>query len=149
MPFQLPASGFDYNSNPAFSQQPYDPEQINFGRGMGNTGGIGSMGGFSPAAGTKGWLGIDGLGKNMATVNAGLSGMQTLAGLWGALKAADVAKKQLAFTKATTNANLANQTQSYNTSIADRARARGAFEGQTQAQVSDYVTQNSLAKRTV
>ena len=60
-----------------------------------------------------------------------------------------MAKKQLAFTKATTNANLANQTQSYNTGIADRARARGAFEGQTQAQVSDYVTQNSLAKRTV
>lgn len=104
---------------------------------------------FDQGSSSKDWFGIDGLGKNIDTLKLGASGLQTLAGLWGALKAADVAKKQLSFTKAATNANLANQTQSYNTSIADRARARGAFEGQSQSQVADYISQNSLAKRTV
>jgi hypothetical protein len=120
-----------------------------FGAG-GNSGGFPSMASSgNPALNTKGWLGIDGLGKNMQTLQVAGAGLQTLTGLWAALKAADIAKKQLAFTKATTNANLANQTQSYNTGISDRARARGAFEGQSNAQVADYISQNSLPKRTV
>jgi len=146
-PFQMPNSGFSMpdNGSGLFNAAGFSPDQINYGGGFG---GMKSLMSSGPAQ-DGGLFGFKGLGKNMATINAGLSGVQTLAGLWGALKAADVAKKQLAFTKATTNANLANQTQSYNTGIADRARARGAFEGQSQSQVSDYITQNSLAKRTV
>lgn len=111
--------------------------------------------GFSAATpsptlgGAKGWFAESGLGNNMSTYKAAGQGIQTLAGLWSAIQSAKMAKKQYDFTRATTNANLANQTQSYNTGISDRARARGAMEGQTSDQVADYIAKNSLAKRTV
>jgi hypothetical protein len=107
------------------------------------------IGAPTPGTDSKGWFGVNGLGKNLDTLKLGASGIQTLAGLWAAMQSMKMAKKQYAFTRATTNANLANQTQSYNTSIEDRARARGIAEGQTSAQVDDYISKNSLAKRTV
>jgi hypothetical protein len=114
---------------------------------FGSTGaasGAGSAGGAQP-----GWFGIKGLGANMDTAKLGMNGLQTLAGLWAGIQQLKLARQSVALTRSTTNANLANQTQSYNTSIQDRARARGAVEGQSSAEVTDYIAQNSLAKRTV
>lgn len=99
--------------------------------------------------GVKGILARSGLGMNMPTFGLAINGLQTLGSLWAAYNAQDIAKKQLNFSKGIANANLANQTQAYNTSIADRARSRGVVEGQSASQVADYITQNSLAKRTV
>lgn len=103
----------------------------------------------APQGQTPGWFGIDGFGKNMETLKGFGTGLQTLAGLWSSIQALKMAKKQYSLTRDTTNANLANQTQSYNTSIEDKARSRAAWEGQNQAQVADYITKNSLPKRSV
>jgi hypothetical protein len=112
---------------------------------------LGQLPNIDPMTGAapRGWLGIQGLGPNLESLNLGLKGLGTLGSLWGAFQAAHIANKQLNFAKATTNANLANQTQAYNTSIQDRARARGKAEGQSQGQIADYIAQNSLQQRHV
>lgn len=136
---------------------PFDPQTIDFGNmtpraapgmvsGMTPTApGMGSLGGST----LGGKLGSMGLGVNMPTFQAALDGIGTIGSLWGGLKQLDLAKKQLRFTKEMSNINLGNQTKSYNTAIQDRARSRGAVEGQSQSQVDDYIARNSLDKRTV
>lgn len=143
---------------------PFDPQSVDFGgisRYQPNlaAGGYtstdytrGILPSIDPATGFKplgGLFGNSGLGLNIPTAQLALNGLGTLGSLWGAMKMAKVAKQQLNFTRASANANLANQTQSYNTQIEDRARSRGAVEGQTQGQVDDYIAKNSLQKRTV
>ena len=123
-------------------QSPYNPGTI-----LPTGSGIGSI---TPAGGGLGGMFAgSGLGANMPTFSLALGGLQTIGGLWAAFNAAKVAKQQLNFTKSMANANLANQTQSYNTAIEDRARSRGFTEGQSSSQVDDYISRNSLAKRTV
>lgn len=85
-------------------------------------------------------------GANIPTLRMGLSGLNTLGNLWGAWQANNLAKDQLNFTKSVTNTNLNNSIQSYNTALSDRARARGFTEGQSDSQVSDYITANSLRR---
>jgi hypothetical protein len=87
------------------------------------------------------------LGFNAPTAQMALSGLQTLAGLWGGLQGLKMAKKQFAWTKDMGEQNLANQMKSYNTALADRARSRGVMESQSQAQVDQYVQDNSLTRR--
>lgn len=140
---------------PASPSTPFNPAALDYissnqfqipqavGYGMKPTGpGFGDFGG--PSA-----LGKMGIGFNLPTLDLGLSGLKTLGSLWAAMQSAKIAKKQLNFTRDVTNTNLANQTQSYNTILADKARARGRVEGKSDAQVSDYIAQNSLAKRTI
>lgn len=79
----------------------------------------------------------------------GLGAAQTAAGLWNAYNANKLAKQQFRFTKNFANANLANQTQSYNTALNDRARTRGFMEGQSQGQIDQYIANNRLKDRTV
>ena len=151
MPMQWPgAAGFDASS-------------INFGLGYNRptdsvfTGsafpmpaGLGDPSNFNFGGLKKpGFFEKSGIGANMETFNAAINGLGTLGSLWGGMKQLGLAKKQLAFQRSTANANMANQTQSYNTQIADRARSRGVMEGQSQGQVDDYIARNSLAKRTV
>jgi hypothetical protein len=103
---------------------------------LGGAGGdvaAGAGGGF--AAGLGGPLGVAGLG---------LSALSSLGSLWMGLKAQKLARKQFKFQKDITNTNLANQIQSYNTALADRARSRGVMEGQTPDQVSGYISANAL-----
>lgn len=107
------------------------------GRGM-----PGAGGGFFGSSGGK-------LGLNMDTAGLAMSGLQTLANVWGAFEARNLAKKQFNFTKDVTNTNLANQIASYNTAISDRARSRGKVEGQTSAETQAYVDKNSLAPRKI
>ena len=45
-----------------------------------------------------------------------------------------------------TNTNLNNSIQSYNTSLEDRARARGVMEGQSDEQVQSYIDKNKLSR---
>lgn len=74
-----------------------------------------------------------------------LAGLQTLGSLFGAFKQLSLANKQFEFQKKFANANMANSIKTYNTSIEDRARARGFTEGQTPAQIQQYVDQNRMA----
>ena len=79
----------------------------------------------------------------------GVDGLKTVTGLYNAYNSNKMAKQQLRFSRNFANANLANQTQSYNTALADRARSRGVMEGQSQAQVDSYIAANRLQDRTV
>ena len=84
------------------------------------------------------------LGWNAPTLKMGLSAIGTLGNLWGAWQANRLARDQFNFTKNVTNTNLNNQIQSYNTALEDRARARGAMEGQTTAEIQAYIDKNRL-----
>ena len=81
---------------------------------------------------------------NAPTLKMGFSGIGTLGNLWGAWQSNRLARDQLNFTKDVTNTNLNNQIQSYNTALEDRARARGAMEGQTTAETQAYIDKNRL-----
>lgn len=144
--------GEQTNSNPSWWTQLTDflsPKTLEPFQGVGGPGGDG---GILPSE--KGILGTNqgpatGLGFNVGTGQLALSGFGALSNLWSGMQAMNLAKSQLAFQKGFANANLGNQIQSYNTTLADRARARGVTEGQSQSQVDQYVAQNRLANRTV
>jgi spore coat protein CotH len=90
--------------------------------------------------------GFGGIGFNMDTAKLALGGIQTLGNLWNAFQAQGLARDQFDFTKGITETNLTNQIKSYNTSIEDRIRSRGATEGQTQEQMDDYTTRNRVSR---
>lgn len=131
------------------SVAPVDYGSLNtFGLGS-PTAGAGSApwapaGGWGAPAGSAGNFG--GLGMNMPTLQLGLGALQGLANLWGGFQANKLARDQFDFTKGITNTNLNNSIKSYNTSLEDRARARGAAEGQTAQQIASYVDQNRLTR---
>lgn len=87
-----------------------------------------------------------GFGWNIGTGRLAMSGLGALGNLWSSFQAQDLAKKQFGLTRDVMNTNLANQIKSYNTRLSDIARARGVTEGQSQAQVDDYVTRNQLSR---
>lgn len=91
------------------------------------------------------------LGMNTGTMSLALGGLQTIGGLWAAFEQNKLAKKQFEFQKNVTNANMANQIQSYNTTLGDRIHARAYTEqgqagGMTQAGAAQYMAQHSLQK---
>lgn len=97
---------------------------------------------IAPTTGIQGFQ----FGANPQTLGMGLNALNSIGNLWGAWQASKIAKDQLDFTKATTNTNLNNSIQSYNTALADRARARGAAEGQTAQDIQSYIDQNRLSR---
>lgn len=86
----------------------------------------------------------DTLGMNIPTFQLGLSGLSTVGNLYGAFQANKLANSQFDYTKKITDTNLANSIKSYNTTLSDRAAARGSVEGWSDAQTSDYVNKNKL-----
>ena len=88
----------------------------------------------------------NGLGFNLDTGKLALSSLQTLSNLWGAFQSNKMAKDQLKFAKETTNTNLNNQIQTYNTSLADRINSRAKVNGQNQQSVDEYLALNRLAR---
>ena len=102
---------------------------------------------------SKAGIGGGGIGFNSRTLGAGLTGLQTIGGILAALGQQKAMKKQLKFEIQNANTNNANQTASYNTAIADRARGRASTErtgdgpeakALEAAAVADYVRANSL-----
>ena len=84
------------------------------------------------------------LGLNMNTANLALSGLQTIGNLFAAFQANKLAKQQFKYTKKVTDANLANQIQSYNTALADRINSRYVVEGKSPEQAQAYLDVNKL-----
>jgi hypothetical protein len=101
-----------------------------------------SIGGFGQLGGQAGSSGLLGLGQ------LGLSGIGGLGQLWTALGALDLAKQQFNFQKGFANTNLANQTKSYNTALADKANSRYFTQGAPQ-DAAGYISANSLAYKPV
>ena len=120
--------------------------------GMGNTAGVSiptyGAGGFGmPSLQVPGSTsGFGGIGFNMPTAQLGLSALGSLANLWGGFQANKLARDNFNFTKDITNTNLNNSIKSYNTNLEDRARARGAAEGQTADQIASYVDRNRMTR---
>jgi hypothetical protein len=108
---------------------------------MPKVGGIGGVGGASP-----GWLGIEGLGANVGTLNMGLSGLETIGKLWAAFESQKLAKAQFGFQKEFANTNLNNQIRSYNTALTDRATTRAIVNGQSNADRDAYIQQNRATR---
>lgn len=85
-----------------------------------------------------------GLGFNLGTGQLVLGAIGTLGNLWSAFQAQKLAKEQFDFQKGVTNTNLANQIQSYNTSLVDRINARSFMQGDSQETTNAYIAANSL-----
>lgn len=134
---------FDGSQLGAYTFDPLAPQSAsNFGD-MG-----GSFSGSDVAPGTfngSGGGGVLGTGMNGFQLGGDiLGGLKTLGGLYLGIRQLGLANKQFKFSKAYANANLANQTQSYNTALTDRANSRAAMEGLTPAQAQSYISSNSL-----
>ena len=99
-------------------------------------GGVGAVGG----------IGGSGLGWNLNTAQLALGGLQTIGNLWQAWEANKLAKEQFKFQKDFANENLANQIQSYNTTLEDRTRARSFTEGGSAEDAQAYIDKNKLRK---
>ena len=85
-----------------------------------------------------------GLGFNLGTGQLVLGSIGTLGNLWAAFQAQNLAKEQFEFQKGVTNTNLANQIQSYNTSLIDRINARSFMQGDSQETTDAYIAAHSL-----
>lgn len=106
--------------------------------------GLGNYG--APAAGASA-AGATGLGFNVPTAQLALSGLGAIGNIMSSFNAQKLAKKQFEYQKGITDTNLANSIQSYNTTLADRGRARAAMEGQSPQEAAAYIAQNSLRDR--
>lgn len=93
-------------------------------------------------------MGTDGLnlGWNMGTARLALGGLQTFGNLLMANKAHSLAKQQFAFQRETTDTNINNQIQSYNTALSDRANQRAWADNRGQAEADAYVEANRMRR---
>ena len=101
---------------------------------VGNTAGTTYQGAAIPGQG-GGWQGGMGLA---------LGGLQTVGSLWNAYQQQKIAKESLSFQKEAFNTNLKNSTQTYNTALEDRIRARHYTEGKSDNDTSSYLKEHSL-----
>ena len=99
-------------------------------------------GGLNPTAAGSG------LGFNLGTLNMGVNALAAVGGLYNAFQSNKLAKEQFAFTKEVTNTNLNNQIKTYNTTLEDRALARGRLNGDTDpaAYAAAYTDKNKISR---
>ena len=120
-------------------------------RAAATTQGSSSFGSTPGAAGVTG-IQVPELGFNIPTFQLALGGLQTIGNLWNAFQMSKLAKDQFAYTKDVTETNLANQIQSYNTTLEDRIRSRAAFEnghngGMRRSEVGGYLEEHKLTRQ--
>ena len=89
-----------------------------------------------------------GLGFNLGTLNMGVNALAAVGGLYNAFQSNKLAKEQFAFTKEVTNTNLNNQIKTYNTTLEDRALARGRLNGEADpsAYAAAYTDKNKISR---
>lgn len=99
-------------------------------------------GGLNPTAAGSG------LGFNLGTLNMGVDALAAIGGLYNASQYNKLAKEQFAFTKEVTNTNLNNQIKTYNTTLEDRALARGRLNGEADpsAYAAAYTNKNKISR---
>jgi hypothetical protein len=84
--------------------------------------------------------GLDGMGRIF-------DGIGNIGRLYAAIQGVKLGKQQLSFARDAFNTNTANQTQTYNTSLEDRIRARYNTEGRSSTEADGYLDQNRLQHR--
>ena len=87
-------------------------------------------------------------GFNLGTMNMGVNALAAIGGLYNAFQSNKLAKEQFAFTKEVTNTNLNNQIKTYNSTLEDRALARGRLNGDTDpsAYAAAYTDKNKISR---
>ena len=135
-------SGYSPNPNyaPLFGSNTETGWQMPDPGFFGNGVGIGPDGKMVSTAGMK-------FGWNAPSLQLGLSGLNTLSGLYFGNAAMKNAKEQLSLAKTLGYANLNNQIASYNTNLKDKAAMRydvSTEEGKKR--YDDYVTENRLSR---
>lgn len=73
-----------------------------------------------------------------------LGGLQTIGNLWNAYQQQKLAKDAFAFQKKAFETNLKNSTQTYNTALEDRIRARHNTEGRSSGETDAYLDKHRL-----
>ena len=96
-------------------------------------------------AGASNGLGT-GIGFNVGTGQLALSGLGSLAGIWGANQQNKLAKEQFSLQKDLANTNLNNQIKSYNTTLEDRMNSRGVAEGRSADYTADEIARRRLSR---
>lgn len=136
----LSAVGFGANQNLGVSGSGFNPVGSGGFTGLSQTGLAAQGVNVAPAqTGGFGNFFKKGGGASMA-----LAGVQTLGNLWNSYQAHKMAKKQFNFAREQWDTNLANQTQSYNTALEDRIRARHAYSGKDEGATQEYLDKHSL-----
>lgn len=87
-----------------------------------------------------------GFGFNMPTLQLGLTGLSTLAGIFNSFSQNKQQRDQFDYYRRMADTNMNNSIQNYNTRLEDRARARIAAEGGTQEDLDAYLAKNRLSR---
>lgn len=81
----------------------------------------------------KGWFGVDGLGKNIGTLQLGIGTLAAGANIWNSLQQNKLAKASFNHQKGLLDTNLANQIKAFNLQLDDKLRSRQVVEGTSDA----------------
>jgi hypothetical protein len=84
---------------------------------------------------------------NMPTFALGLQGLNTLGSLYMGGKSLSLANKQFESTQKFANANLANQTQSYNDTLENKIKRIGSFNGTSAEETAAEIERRKLPNR--
>ena len=88
-----------------------------------------------------------GFGWNMPTYALGLQGLNSLGSLYMGSKSLDLANKQFESAQKFANINLANQTHSYNDTLAQRINRIGSREGTSREEMDAEIARRKLPNR--
>ena len=94
----------------------------------------------------QGFLGSNAMGNVLGAVGLGLGALSGIGSYLNGKKYMSMLKDQMAQQNAQFNETYNNKLKEYNTSLADRLRARAAFETGNSSAYNDEITNNSLAR---
>lgn len=136
IPTPRPTDNLTGLNAPQFSQGGFSSlnQGLNFGQGD-QWSGLRNLNGSN-----QGGLG----GLNLQGLSSLLSGVSSLGSLYGAYQQNKLAKDTLKFNKQAYATNLADNRQTYNTSLEDRIRSRYHTEGRSSAAADEYLSTNKL-----
>lgn len=123
--------GYTANMPAPYMTPPGGAEVMNPTTPMGSLGPLAQVPGVQGAPG--GWFGIDGLGKNLGTMQLGIGALGGLANIWQGFQQNKLAKASFNHQKGLLDTNLANQIKSFNLQLDDKLRSRQVVEGTSDA----------------
>lgn len=94
----------------------------------------------------QGFLGSNAMGNVLGAVGLGLGALSGIGSYLNGKKYMSMLKDQMAQQNAQFNETYNNKLKEYNTSLADRLRARAAFETGNSSAYNDEITNNSLSR---